>query len=238
MIREFIKKKELRGENMKNSDENIKQKIRHQIQWDDRINDIDIDIEVNNGDITFSGYIPSYYAKVLVTENAKKISGVKSIYNNLKVRYLPVVKKDLPIDGELEKNIKIALELNVSINASKINVSVNNGIVSLGGIVDAFWKKEIAESIASEFNGVIDIVNKIAVVPSDHKDQKIAEDIIATCERYRNVDVDNLDLKVKDGEVSISGNVDDWEAYDAIMDTLRYTHGVKIIDDNLVIENM
>ena len=223
---------------MKDIDKKIQEKVRKQLQWDDRINDIDVDIEVDNGEVTFEGFIPSYYAKVLVAENAKKISGIKSINNNLKVRYLPVIKTDVPLDDELKKNIKIALELNVSIDASKISVSVNNGIVTLGGTVDAFWKKKIAGSVTSEFNGVIDIINKIAVVPTDHKDEKISEEIIATFERYRNVDVDDLDLEVEKGEVSISGNVDDWDAYDAVMDTLLYTRGVKTINDNLVIENM
>jgi len=223
---------------MKDPDEKIKEKVKKQLQWDDRIKEIDIKIKVNKGEVTFEGHIPSYYTKVLVNENAKKISGVKKINNNLNVRYLPVVKKEKPTDKELQTNIKIALELNVSIDASKITVIVNNGIVKLEGKVDAFWKKDIIESVASEFNGVIDIRNNILVISTDYKDAKIAEDILETFKRYKNVDVDDINLKVKDGEVSISGNVNDWDAYDAVMDTLRYTRGVKDISDNIVIENM
>ncbi|MFX1589533.1 MAG: BON domain-containing protein [Promethearchaeota archaeon] len=223
---------------MRISDKEIEEKVKEQLRWDDRINDINIFVSARDGNIKVYGSISSYYAKKLVTENAKKINGVSSIENDLKVRYLPVPEKGLPSDKELENNIKVALELNVSINASKISVEVNKGIANLEGTVDAYWKKDIVESIVSGFNGIIDIVNKIAIIHMGHEDEKIAEDIIGTLDRYRNVNVNDIKIAVEDGKVSISGKVSDWEAYDAAMDAIHHTHGVNDIKDNLIIASM
>jgi len=223
---------------MKLSDEEIKEKVREQLRWHDRINDTHIFISIKDGNVKFDGFISSYYAKKLVTKNAKKINGVKSVENNLEVRYLPIPEKGLPSDKELQNNIEQTLNLNVGMDRSKISVKVNIGIVTLEGTVYTYWKKDIAESVVSEFKGVTDIVNKIDIAHFDHKDEKIAEEITATLDRYSNVNVDDINILVEYGRVSISGKVSDWEAYDAALDALRYTHGVKGINDNLILESM
>jgi hypothetical protein len=47
-----------------------------------------------------------------------------------------------------------------------IRVSVENGIVTLEGSVDEYWKKGEAERIVRGARGVCHIVNKLAVVPA------------------------------------------------------------------------
>ncbi|MFW9876944.1 MAG: BON domain-containing protein, partial [Candidatus Thorarchaeota archaeon] len=192
---------------MKLSDEVIKEKVREQLRWDDRINDTKIFINTKDGNIKFDGFISSYYAKTLVTQNAKKIYGVKSIENNLEVRYSPVPEKGIPSDNELQNIIEKSLKLNVNMDRSNISVKVNKGVVTLEGVVYTYWKRNMAESIVSEFNGVINIVNKINIAHFEHKDEEIVEDIINTLERYHNISVDGFPIVVKDGIVSISGKV-------------------------------
>ncbi|MFW9879141.1 MAG: BON domain-containing protein [Candidatus Thorarchaeota archaeon] len=221
---------------MKITDEEIKEKIREQLLWDDRINDTHIFINIKDGNIKFDGFISSYYMKTLVTQNAKKIYGVISIENNLEVRYLPVPEKGIPSDNELQNIIEKSLKLNANMDRSNISVKVNRGVVTLEGVVYTYWKRNIVLSIVSEFNGVINIVNKISIAHFEHKDENINEDIVNTLERYPNVNVEDINIVVKDGIVSVSGKVGTWEEYDAVLEAIYYTHGVKGINNNIILE--
>jgi len=52
------------------------------------------------------------------------------------------------------------------------------------------------------------------------------------------VNAENVDVKVQNGEVTLSGTVADWSAYRAVMDAAEFTAGVTDITDNLVIESL
>lgn len=223
---------------MKISDEELEERLKEQLRWDDRINDIKIYISIKDGNVKFDGSISSYYAKKLVTKNVKKINGVKSVENNLRVNYAIISDSELPSDEELRNNIEQTLNLSVNIYNSKISVKVNKGIVTLNGTVDTYWKKDIVESIVSGFIGVSNIVNNLEIIHFDHKDEQIAKEITATLHRYRKVNVDDINIVVEKGKVSISGKVSDWEEINAILDTIHYTHGVREINNNLIIESI
>jgi osmotically-inducible protein OsmY len=224
---------------MSNYDVVLKKDIMKILKWDDRVDISKIDISVKNGHVKLKGSIPSYYARAVVGADVWRIRGVKSLSNQLIVNYPTVANMPEHTDSSIRNNIKISLEMNVSIDASNIAVIVENGIVKLKGFVDAYWKKEIAESVASEHYGVIDIINKIAIVPSEeHLDKEIADDIITVIDKFDNIDVDKIDVKVNNGEVILTGKVSDWEAYNAAMDAVRYTAGTVEINDNLVIAEL
>jgi len=111
--------------------------------------------------------------------------------------------------------------------------------VTLEGSVDAYWKKSRAESIASGISGVLDIINKSTIIPSENFiDKEIAEDIIGSVSRNFNVNAEKVDVKIENGEVTLSGSVADWTAYRAVLDAAEFTAGVVDIDDNLIIESL
>ena len=56
--------------------------------------------------------------------------------------------------------------------------------------------------------------------------------------RNFNVDEENIDVIVKDGEVTLSGSVSDWNAYRAVLDAAEFTPGVKDVKDHLIIESL
>jgi osmotically-inducible protein OsmY len=126
-------------------------------------------------------------------------------------------------DAEIQNNVISELKWEPSVNAAKIGVSVRDGIVTLDGYVDSFVEKMAAERVASRVAGVNAIAQEIKVrLPQsfERNDADIAEAALNALEWNVMVPHDRIKVKVQDGEVILSGEVD-WEfernaAHDAV----------------------
>jgi osmotically-inducible protein OsmY len=219
------------------SDEKIKKDVVDQLYWDSRVDASEIDIEIDDGKVILKGDVPDYGSKASASSDAWTIEGVTAVENDIMVNYPSSIT--VPTDEDIASNIRTSLELDVDIDAADIDISVTGGIVTLEGSVDAYWKKERVEDTASNSEGVVDIVNKISIVPTeDFLDKDIAEEIMGSISRNFNVDEENIDVIVKNGEVTLSGSVSDWNAYRAVLDAAEFTPGVKDVKDHLIIESL
>jgi osmotically-inducible protein OsmY len=214
-------------------DEEIKQNVVEQLVWDNRVDAAEIKVEVEFGRVILTGSVPSHFTQEAVIDDVWSVDGVISVENNLQVEPVQAATTDEP----LASAVKGALLVDAEVDASEITVDVRNGHVTLKGTVEAVWQKFRAEEIASGVNGVLGVTNEIAVVPSeDVLDEVIAQDIVDAIDRNINVDVDNVDVRVEDGHVTLSGTVEDWVARDAAYEAAINTLGVKGVDDELVVE--
>ncbi len=163
-------------------DESIKRRVLDHLYWDNRIDASDVKVEVNNRIIRLTGKVPSYSASESVLMDAWSIPQVTGVKNKLMVEYPSII--ETPTDNKIASMISDSLSWNHSTSTEKIDVSVKSGIVTLEGNVDAYWKKFRAEQICSDVIGVIQIVNKIAVVPTRNiLDEVIAKDITKAVDR-------------------------------------------------------
>ncbi len=213
--------------------ENIKKNVVDNLYWDTRVDSSDIKITTEDGKVTLTGEVPSYNAMEAAIDNVWNVAGVKSVNNKLNVQF--PAKLTVPSDDDIQSNIQNILLWDIDIDSTDINISVNNGIVSLEGTVDSFWKLYHIENKAN-VTGVKEIVNKLAVVPTaEVVDEDIAKDVVKALERNINVDVDNVNVEVEDGEVTLSGTVTNWTAYRAAENSAFYTLGVTGVDNQLTI---
>lgn len=220
---------------MATSTEQIKQNVVNHLCWDSRIDASDIKVEVFGNKVTLSGTVPTYGARRAALEDALLVAGVNSVENNVTVRYPPEIQ--IPNDEEIKSNAENTLMWNPNVDESNIKVTANKGIITLEGTTSSFWKKMKAEELVSEINGVISVVNMLAVVPSTKAlDEKIAEDIIASLNRMIHVHADWINVKVNNGKVFLTGRVPDWAGYYAAYDAARYTRDVVDVINNLKVE--
>jgi osmotically-inducible protein OsmY len=140
-------------------------------------------------------------------------------------------------DDYLKETVEDALASNAEITAEDIAVKANAGSVTLAGTVPTLWEKVRAEDVAGNLIGVVGVENELGVVPTeDILDETIAETIVSNIDRKAAVDVENVDVKVVDGVVTLSGTVSSIAARDAAYDSALFTYGVLEIKDELVIE--
>ena len=219
------------------AEEKMKKDVIDELYCDPRVDASEVNVEIDGGKVTLNGTVPTYTSITAATEDAWNIEGVHAVINDIEVE-IPTTEK-VPTDDELQTNIETSFILSNDIDSSDIDVSVKAGVATLKGSVDAYWKKLKAEDIASSLSGIIAIINKLAIVPTeDYIDKDIADDIMDAITRNINVDAEAVDVRVEDGVVSLSGTVEDWNAYEAAMDAAKFTPGVIDIDDNLIIESL
>ncbi len=216
------------------TDEQVRNDIIKQLQWDSRINSTGIDVEVKEHIATLSGNVSSYMQKTAAQMDALSIAGVTEVHNHLKIVNDTSYQKFT--DEQIARDIKTLIALNPVINPDTLEIRVDKGIVFLGGSVDGYWKKIQTEEIVFEIPGVRDVVNMLSVVPtSSPYDTAISADILSALQRISNVDIQEINVTVDGGRVTIHGRVPDWHAYTAAHNAAKYTRGVTNLTNKLVI---
>jgi hyperosmotically inducible protein len=216
------------------TDEQIKRDIVDELYWDPRVDASDVKIEVADGQATLTGTVPTYTAREAAATAAWGIAGVKDVTNLMTVRFPATF--DVPTDAQIKSEAQRRLTWNPDVYSMDIDVSVTRGVITLEGTVDAYWKRWRVENLVSQVQGVVDVKNYLAVVPSDSFiDKDIATDIEAALERSLYVDAEAATVEVEDGRVTLTGTVPTYygraRAYDAAVNT----PGVVAVDNNITV---
>jgi osmotically-inducible protein OsmY len=222
-------------------DEQIKQKVVDQLTWDDRVDASQVEVGVEFGRVALSGTVSSNFTEQAAIDDAWSVDGVVAVVNDLESEPYGVASAENPLasaENPLASTVKGALLVDSQIDGSAITVSATHGQVTLSGTVKALWQKVRAEEVASGVSGVLGVTNEIAVVPTrDVVDEVIARDIEQAIARNSNADVDNVDVTVENGNVTLAGTVADWVARDAVYQAAINTMGVKDVTDRLIVES-
>jgi osmotically-inducible protein OsmY len=214
------------------SDEKIKKDVVNQLYWDSRLETSDVCVAVSKGKVILTGTVPSHHLLKVAETDCLAVAGVAAVQNDLEVEWRSPA--NTPIDEEIRKNIETLLSWNRDVDINDIDISVDGGFVKLNGSVDSLWKKEKVEKLVSTVSGALYITNNLSVVPSQSiLDRFIADDITAALERDIRVNAADIDVKVEDGVVTLTGTLLDWGAYHAAAEIAKHTRGVVGIHDKL-----
>ncbi|MBC7693893.1 MAG: BON domain-containing protein [Burkholderiales bacterium] len=115
--------------------------IKKMIPWGVNPNDKNINLEITNNHIKYSG---SGNREIQIIGNTKKV------------------------DFEVKKSVSNIIKWNSSIDESKIKITVEDGWITLEGKVDQEFKRTKAELLAKDINGVNGVTNLIIVSPERH----------------------------------------------------------------------
>ncbi|MDX1641494.1 MAG: BON domain-containing protein [Balneolaceae bacterium] len=215
-------------------DEDILADVAHHLDWDDRIESKEISVKVMNGNVDLEGTVPTMTDKSAAYDDAKLVDGVVSVTNNLDVQ-MPSTTT-IPNDAKIKEHVRNSLSINSDVQSYSIDVTVENGWVTLEGTVKAFWEKISAENEVLEINGVLGVSNNLAVVPTDdYEDEIIAEEIVNALERNVHVTAEDVEVTVKNGSVTLAGFVKTFSAKNAAYESAIYTPGVISVDNRIVV---
>lgn len=167
---------------------------------------------VDNGTVTLAGSVPTYRDKQDANKKTLKVHGVGSVKNQIQVAGPDVS------DEVLAQKLANKLAINDQ-NADRtafqiINPSVQNGVVTLTGLVTQPIDKDDAEGIVADYPGVKDIVNHIQVAPLSPADDRVRRAVYQaiygypTFTRYGINPVKPIRILVVNGNVTLVGGVD------------------------------
>ena len=115
-------------------------------------------VEVNDSVVTLNGEVPSLTHKRLAGVLAWWVPGTRDVINGLEE-----VPPEEDNDDELIDAVRLVLEKDPFVNASKIGVSSKDWIVTLEGLVPTETMKQMAERDAWYVLGVGQVINRIQV---------------------------------------------------------------------------
>jgi osmotically-inducible protein OsmY len=144
-------------------------------------------------------------------------------------------------NADLQKDVQDAIKWEPLLNAAEIGVIVQDGIVTLNGIVDSFIKKTEAETAAKNVAGVKAVVEKIEVrFGADLKnsdDNDIAKEVLNAWKWHWEIPHEKLKVKVEKGWVTLEGELEGNYQREAARDTIKNLRGVTGVSNNIVIKS-
>jgi hyperosmotically inducible protein len=209
---------------------------------DDKADFKNVRSTVEDGIVTLTGSVDSYKLKLDAEKQARKSDKqVKGVRNLLEVAGETIS------DAELQKKLtsKISHDragyYDVAFNA--VTVSVNDGVVTLGGVTADYPAYNDALAIAQNQKGVKDVVNNIRVLPTSGFDDSLRVRLYRAIyfdpvlSKYAMDPVRPIRIVVSGGNVALYGQVDSTMDKNIAGIRARQVFGGFSVENNLTLPN-
>ena len=142
-------------------------------------------------------------------------------------------------DKDLEQHVQSALDWEPSLNASDIDVSVNQGVVTLRGKVGSYVEKITAERVTLRVYGVKAVANDLAVHLAsmyERTDTDVAQAAVAALKWNTMVPNERISVTVTNGWIALSGTLDWQYQKDTAARAVRDLTGVKGVTNSITVK--
>ncbi len=145
------------------SDMWITSAVKMRLVADERTPGLGVNVDTSNGTVTLFGMVPTAQAKAAAAEDAKKVSGVRAVQNELQI--VPESKEKVvkQSDDRVKDNVKQALGTQDELKGDSIDIEVSNGVARLTGTVDSAADRMRAAAVARTAEGVRAVRDELRV---------------------------------------------------------------------------
>jgi len=143
-------------------------------------------------------------------------------------------------NADLQKDVQEAIKWEPLLSVAEIGVTAKDGVITLTGTVDSYWKKTEAEDAAKNVAGVKAVVEKIEIKFANNSfkkdDNDIAKEVLTAYQWNVEVPRDKVKVKVEKGWVTLEGEVEWNFQKEAAKDAVRDLLGVVGVTNNIKIK--
>jgi osmotically-inducible protein OsmY len=185
------------------TDLQLRQDVEIQLDWDPRFDSQHIGVSVKDGVVALTGQVSSYADWLAAQDAAQSVAGVHGLANELRIMDHPSQGRS---DADIAEAAMHVLKNNIHVPMESLQFSVSGGWVTLTGHVPNWFQRDAAETALRHLRGVIGISNKIDIRPIV-KANDVEARIRAALHRHAGIDAEKIHVHVKDGEVTLEGEV-------------------------------
>ena len=135
-------------------------------------------------------------------------------------------------DVDIARTAENVLEWTTNWPADHVKVMVEKGWVTLTGMVDYEYQRQLASSAVRHLMGVIGVSNQVSIKPKLTANS-VKTDIEAALKRRALTDAQEIMVSVSGNKVTLTGVVHSWSERDMVSDTVWNTPGVTDVSDNI-----
>jgi len=213
------------------NDTEIARNVTEELRWTPEIDDKDIAVKVTDGVVVLTGFVNTMLQSAAAERATKRVAGVRALANDLQVR---PPTTECRSDPELARAAADAIERELPYSAPRIRITVQDGTVTLEGVVDwAYQKTRAAEAIAS-IRGLKRVSNLIALkgrpIAVDIRDQ-----IAAAFKRSAQIDANTINVEINGAEITLSGKVHSWAEHEAAAEIAWCAPGVTQVKNHICV---
>lgn len=209
-------------------DDQIESSFKKSFVYKTYLKDEHIKIASKDGVVTLSGEVFDDAHKPMAGNTAEAITGVKSVDNKI------VIREDrLPENSDtwIRMKVQTALVFHSNVSASKTEVSVKNGVVTLKGEAGSSAKKELTTQYAKEVEGVKSVINNMKLAKPETMGEKmddasITAQVKMTLLLHASTSAIRTNVTTKDGVVMVSGKAQNAAEVDLVTKLVEDVDGV------------
>jgi osmotically-inducible protein OsmY len=211
------------------TDSMLHQDVIDELFYEPCLDATNIGVVAHDGVITLTGTVSSYPSRYAAEHAAERVAGVKAVADETKVDLPSLHKRS---DQDIATAALNAMSWQVHVPVGSVQVRVDDGWVTLDGLVNYNFERQAAENAVRHLTGVVAVNNlinlKAAVSASGMK-----KDIESAFGRAAQVDASHIALKVTENKVVLSGNVSSWSERREAENTVWSAPGVWQVENNL-----
>jgi osmotically-inducible protein OsmY len=184
-------------------DESIARAIERELVMDHSVSIERVHVVSRKGVVELSGSVDNLLARDRATRLAEVVKGVREVNNRITV--VPATPRD---DASLRQDIETALAADPTVAAYGLGVTVENGVATLTGTVDAWAAGELAGYVVKGVKGLVALQSRVAVKhTAGRSDLEIENEIAQRLRWDALVHASGIDIEVDKGKVRLSGHV-------------------------------
>lgn len=213
------------------TDEQLKNDVTTELEWDPSINASQVGVAVNKGVVTLSGHLDTYAEKYAIEKAVGRVEGVKAIAVELDVKLESGHRRS---DTEIAAAAESALKWHSRVPEEKIQVKVEKGWITLKGEVEWDYQRRYAEKAVRALTGVVGVSNIIALKPSITP-ANVTGRIRDALTRHAEREAKNIEVLVKGSEVTLRGKVDSLAERAAVFGAVWSAPGVSSVSNEITV---
>ena len=210
------------------TDIQLKQDIEEELRWDPKVNAAQIGVSVDKGAVSLLGAVDTYAEKWAAEDATKRVSGVRTIAQDLTVKILTDHKRS---DSDIAVTVQSALKWDVFVPKT-ITAKVHNGSVTLEGQVAWNFQRDAAERSVRYLTGVVAVHNSITLKPQASAAQ-VKEKVQAALQRQATADANSIHIDTSGGKVTLTGHASSWQSIEDAASAAWAAPGVTEVVDQV-----
>ncbi len=224
------------------TDERIEATAKKSYVFKTYLKDDSVKVVSKNGLVTLTGTVQSEANKTLAQDTVEGLPGVTAVDNRLKIKGESHVERS---DGWLSTKVKSSLLFHRSVSATKTEVTVRDGIVTLRGEAANQAQKELTTEYAKDIEGVKEVRNEMTVAATEARpaetlgekidDASITAQVKASLFSHRSTSALKTKVETVNGVVTVSGIAKNAAEKDLVTKLVADVKGVIRVVNNMTI---